>query len=159
MDIVVREARADDYDDLCQIIDQVDALHREHLPHIFCRPPGPARERGYVLDLIADQEVGLFVAEVDGQLAGLVHVVVREPPPVPVLVLRRVAIVDNLAVRDTLLRAGVGRALMDRAHRWACARGVAEVELTVYEFNEPAIAFYTSLGYGTSSRRMSKRLE
>jgi ribosomal protein S18 acetylase RimI-like enzyme len=48
---------------------------------------------------------------------------------------------------------------MDRVYRWARAQGAVEVELTVYEFNEPAIAFYTSLGYETSSRRMSKRLE
>jgi GNAT superfamily N-acetyltransferase len=159
MNIMVREARADDYDELCQIIDQVDALHREHLPHIFCRPPGPVRERAYILDLIADQEVGLFVAEVDGQLAGLVHVVMWETPPVPILVPRCVASVDNLAVRSDVRRAGVGQALMDRAHRWARAHGAAEVELTVYEFNEPAIAFYSSLGYSTSNRRMSKGLE
>jgi GNAT superfamily N-acetyltransferase len=159
MGITVREAKADDYDELCQIIDQVDGLHREHLPDIFCRPPGPVREQAYILDLIADEEVGLFVAEVDGQLAGLVHVVVRETPPVPILVPRRVAIVDNLVVRGDLRRAGVGRALMDRAHRWARAQGASEAELTVYEFNEPAIAFYMSLGYETSSRRMTKRLE
>ncbi len=159
MGITVREATAHDYDDLCQIIDQVDGLHREHLPHIFRRPPGPVREWAYILDLLTDEDVGLFVAEVGGQLAGFVHVVVRETPPVPVLVPRRVALVDNLAVRSGLRRAGIGRALMEHAHRWARARGATDVELTVYEFNQPAIAFYTSLGYESSSRRMSKRLE
>ena len=159
MAIAVREARADDYDELCAIIDQVDGLHREHLPHIFCQPPGPVRERAYILDLLDDTGVGLFVAEVEGQLAGLAHVAVRETPPLPILVPRRVAIVDNLVVRNDLRRLGVGRALMDRVYRWARAQGAVEVELTVYEFNEPAIAFYTSLGYETSSRRMSKRLE
>ena len=83
----------------------------------------------------------------------------RETPPLPILVPRRVAIVENLAVRSDLRRAGIGQALMDRVYRWARAQGAVEVELTVYEFNEPAIAFYTSLGYETSSRRMSKRLE
>jgi ribosomal protein S18 acetylase RimI-like enzyme len=44
---------------------------------------------------------------------------------------------------------------MRRAQTWARAQGAGEIELTVYEFNEPAIAFYQSLGYKTVSRRMT----
>jgi ribosomal protein S18 acetylase RimI-like enzyme len=48
---------------------------------------------------------------------------------------------------------------MERAHLWAAAQGASEVELTVYEFNEPARAFYENLGYETRSRQMYLSLE
>ncbi|MBN1137717.1 MAG: hypothetical protein JXM73_14110 [Anaerolineae bacterium] len=39
MEINIRQATAQDYEALCAIIDDVDSLHRDHLPHIFQKPP------------------------------------------------------------------------------------------------------------------------
>ena len=158
IEIVIRPATAGDYDALCAIIDEVDTLHRDHLPHIFQKPPGPVRDRAYILDLLADDGVGLFVAEVDGQVAGFVHVLVRDTPPWPVLVPRRRAFVDSLAVGQEFRRRGIGRALMDRAHTWSIAKGAVDIELNVFGFNRPALAFYRALGYETSTRRMVRNL-
>ena len=159
MDITIRPATAQDYDDLCEIIAEVDALHREQCPHIFQKPPGPARARAYILDVLADGNHGLFVAEADGRVAGFLHVIAQDALPIPILVPRRLAMVDNLAVRRDLRRLGIGRSLMDRAEAWAREQGAAELELHVFEFNAGAIAFYRSLGYETCTRRMSKGLD
>jgi ribosomal protein S18 acetylase RimI-like enzyme len=158
MKITIREADSRDYDDLCAIFDQVDALHREHVPDTFRKPDGPARERDYILGLLTDKDHGLFVAEVEGQMAGFVHVTVWDTPPIPILVPRRLVFVDNLVVSRDFRRLGIGRALMQKAQRWAIDQGATEIELNVFEFNEPAIAFYRSLGYETLRRRMGRRL-
>jgi ribosomal protein S18 acetylase RimI-like enzyme len=158
MRIAIRAATKRDYDALNQITDQVDALHREHLPHIFQKPDGPPRDCEYLLGVLADESYGLFVAEGEGKILGFVQITIRDTPPIPLLVPRRVAAVENLAVREDVRRAGIGRALMRRAQRWAEELGAAEIELNVYEFNQAAIDFYHSLGYATSSRRMGKRL-
>jgi len=47
---------------------------------------------------------------------------------------------------------------MEQAHGWAVAKGAVGIELNVFEFNQPAIAFYQTLGYGTSTRRMVRNL-
>jgi ribosomal protein S18 acetylase RimI-like enzyme len=158
MGLTIRPATAQDYDDLCEITAEVDALHREQCPHIFQKPPGPVRERAYILDLLADEDHGLFVAETGGRVAGFLHVIAHDTPPIPILAPRRLAMVDNLAVRRDLRRTGIGRALMDRAQQWAREQGATELELNVFEFNAGAIAFYRSLGYETRTRRMSKGL-
>jgi ribosomal protein S18 acetylase RimI-like enzyme len=158
MDVTIRKATAQDYAGLCEIIEEVDALHGDHLPHIFQKPKGPARELEWVLGLLSDPDHGLFVAEVEGQLAGFVHLVIRDSHPIPLLVPRRLALVDNLAVKTEFRRSGIGRALMQRAEAWAAAKSATEIDLNVYEFNETAIAFYQNLGYETYSRRMSKPL-
>ena len=158
MDLTIRPAAAQDYDGLCEIITEVDEIHRQQCPHIFQKPPGPARERAYILERLADEDHGLFVAKVSGRVAGFLHLVARDAPPIPILVPRRLAMVDSLVVRRDLRRAGVGRVLMERAEQWAREQGAAELELNVFEFNTDAIAFYRSLGYGTRTRRMSKHL-
>jgi len=157
-EFTIRQATAGDYDALCAIIDEVDTLHRDRMPHIFQKPPGPVRDKEYILGLLADDNVGLFVAEAEGQVAGFVHILVRDTPPWPVLVPRRLAFVDSLAVGQEFQRRGIGRALMDRAHLWAIAKGAVDVELNVFEFNQPALAFYRALGYETSTRRMVRYL-
>jgi ribosomal protein S18 acetylase RimI-like enzyme len=158
MEPAIREATARDYDDLCEIIDDVDTLHRNHLPHIFQEAAGPVRDREYILGLIQDEQVALLVAEARGQIVGFVHAFLSETPPIPILVLRRPATISDLAVRKDLRRLGIGRRLMEAVEQWAVARGASEIDLNVYEFNRAATAFYESLGYRTLSYRMEKPL-
>ncbi len=156
--MLIREAVARDYENLNTLIDAVDRLHRDNLPQKFQESEGPVRDRNFILDLIADESVGLFVAEREAQLVGLVHIVIRDTPAIPILVPRRYAVIDNLVVKDGLRRTGIGRTLMNKAHNWASAKGAKLVELNVYDFNEAALAFYERLGYKTFSRQMSKSL-
>jgi ribosomal protein S18 acetylase RimI-like enzyme len=158
MNVPIRAAVAQDYEDLCALIDQGDALHRDNLPDIFREAAGPIRDRDYIAGLLADDSVGLFVAGRPGELAGFIHVVVRDSPPLPILVPRRYAVIDNIAVRAGGRRQGIGTALMDHAQRWALAKGATTIELNVYAFNGAAIAFYLAQGYGVVSQRMSRPL-
>jgi ribosomal protein S18 acetylase RimI-like enzyme len=158
MKLSIREAVASDYDDLCALFDEGDALHRENLPRIFQKPRGAVRGRDYVLGLIADEAVGFFVAQVRDRLVGLICVMIRESPEVPIFVRRRYTVVNDVVVKDEFRRAGIGRALMEKAHEWAVAEGADSIELNVWEFNQGAIEFYQTLGYETASRKMSKRL-
>src|SRR5687768_18250412 len=87
MEISARKATADDYNSLCELFNEIDALHRDNLPHIFQKPNGAAREKDYYSGLIADENVALLVAEVGENLAGFVHAIVRDTPAIPVFVL------------------------------------------------------------------------
>jgi ribosomal protein S18 acetylase RimI-like enzyme len=159
MEISVRKATADDYNTLGELFDEIDALHRDNLPHIFQKPNGAAREPDYYLGLIADENIALLVAEAGQKLVGFVHAIVREPPALPVFVPRRYAIVEGIVVKSEFRNHGTGGILMDKMQEWAIAKGATSIELNVYEFNETAISFYERLGYQTFSRKMSKELK
>jgi ribosomal protein S18 acetylase RimI-like enzyme len=159
MEISVRKATADDYNTLCELFDEIDALHRDNLPRIFQKPSGPVREQDYYLELIADEKVGLLVAEVGEKLVGFVHAIVKDTPAIPVFVPRRYAIVDGIVVKSGFQNQGIGSILMDKVQDWATAKGATSIELNVYEFNETAIFFYERLGYRPLSRKMSKELK
>ena len=158
MEISVRKATADDYNSLCELTDEIDAYHRDNLPHIFQKPGGAAREQDYYSGLIADENVALFAAEVGEKLVGFVHVIIRDTPAFPVLVPRRYAIVESIVVKSGFQNSGIGRILMDKMQEWAIAKGATSIELNVYEFNTAAISFYERLGYQTFSRKLSKEL-
>jgi len=42
---------------------------------------------------------------------------------------------------------------MVAAEEWALSVGVSKLELHVFPYNEPAIAFYSKLGYAEEGRR------
>ena len=159
MEISIRNATTKDYEALCELFDEIDSLHRDNLPHLFQKPCGLAREQDYYSGLLADENVGFFVAEADEKLVGFVHAIVRDTPPIPIFVPRRYAIVDSIVVKSGFQNLGIGRILMDKMHEWVIEKGARSIELNVYEFNQTAISFYERLGYKIYSRRMRKELK
>ena len=159
MELIIREADVTDFADLCSLFDDGDVLHRENLPHIFQRSKTPLWDKKFIGNLISDDNVGLFVAETEDQVVGLVYAIIQESPPVPIFVPRRYVMVDNLIVKESFRHTGIGRSLMERVHQWAGEKGLDTIELNVWEFNKPAIDFYHRLGYKTISRMMGKQLD
>lgn len=68
-------------------------------------------------------------------------------------------LVRGLVVRPELRRKGIATALVENAVEWARAKGAAEVQANVYDFNQPAAAFFASLGLGPLSHRLIRRLD
>lgn len=159
MELVIREATPFDYENLCELFDEADKLHRDQLSEIFQAPKGPVRDKEFFLGLLADQTVEVFVVEQDGKVLGLVQVAVKDAPPMSIFVPRCYVVVDTLVVKEGFRQQGIGQKLMDKVHHWAISKGANDVELNVYEFNQQAIAFYRQLGYETISRKMSKSLK
>lgn len=158
MELIIREATPFDAENLCQLFDEADKLHRDHLSERFQAPKGPARDKAFILGLLADQTVAVFVVERDGKLLGLVQAAVKDTPPLFIFVPRCYVVIDTLVVKEGFRQQGIGQKLMDKVHQWALSKGAAEVELNVYEVNQGAIAFYRHLGYDTISQKMSKSL-
>ncbi len=158
MEIAVGRARGDDYEALCRLLEGVDHLHRERLPHLFQATPGPARSREYIEGLLANPQALVLVAEAGGDPVGCLLAELRASPPIPIFVPRLTAVIDTLVVASGWRRQGVGRALMEAAHAWAREHGADDLELTVYEFNEGASAFYQALGYEVQLRRLTRRV-
>jgi len=155
---MIRQATMEDYDGLCAVLDQVDAQHRKALPQVFRDPGEPARSRAYIASIVEDENACLWIAEREEQIIGMLHVSIRETRDNPILVPRRYAVIENLAVAAGHRRKGIASALMQAANRWALGKGIRQIELHVWEFNEGARAFYTKRGYRTASRRLWRDL-
>lgn len=82
---------------------------------------------------VADTWEEFVVAEVDGRLAGFVHV--------------RDGFIDALHVGGRFRRFGVGRALLRHVEIQTAAEGHAEIRLETDTFNTASRAFYGACGY------------
>lgn len=154
MDYIIRMAGIEDYNGICQVLEEVDRLHSRALPEIFREYAGPVRTKQYLQAMMESEGSGIFVAETGEKIIGTVHVYVRETPDINVLTHRVYGIMDDLVVCENMRGFGIGKALMEKAHDWLRERGVKTVELNVWEFNRHAMEFYEKMGYKTLSRRM-----
>jgi ribosomal protein S18 acetylase RimI-like enzyme len=167
-DFVIRPARLEDCEDIQPVAEQMDSLHREHLPDRFRRPDGPPRSPEYIAKLIADEGTFLAVAESrtagplpgsNSRLVGIINAGLTETPNVPVKVRRVFVKIRGIVVLPEMQRQGIGRALVSEVSRWARERGAVEVQLSVYDYNQGAMEFFRALGFALLSHRLHRPLE
>ena len=155
MSVIIREATTDDPDDLATLLVDFNAVHARGLPHIYQPVVADAETTDYLRRVMAAAETHLFVADLAGQVAGMLILQRECVPRTPVHVPRQWVIIHILAVREAYRRRGIGEALPQHAHAWASEHGIETVELMVAEFNTGAIACYEKLGYTTRERRLA----
>lgn len=155
---LIRLATKADYEQICELYEELDSFHRKARPDLFNRPSAPPREKSTIVAYIKSDATTILVAEdqASSRLLGFALLIIRDLPASTVCLARRYVELDKLAVRAEARRAGVGRALVEAAFAWAAERGFDCVEVAVHEFNAGAIAFYESMGFTTVIRRMMR---
>jgi len=152
---MIRPARLEDYDGACQLMDALDAFHRERLPWLFKAPSGHPRSEAYFTDLLSGEDSAVFVADA-GHVVGIAVGVMRAAPEFPVFIQQRWAVLDGLVVDPAWRRRGIGKLLVRSVEAWATQSGAPWVEVNVYEVNADARQFYETLGYLPSSTKLRK---
>jgi GNAT superfamily N-acetyltransferase len=157
----VRPATVADYEQTLPLFEELDALHRQHVPWMFCEPRSPART---VLDfeqLCTSEESTVLVAgstEPQRQLLGLAVAFLRRMPDLPIIVPQQYVLLDGLVVAASSQRLGIGERLVVAVEAWAHAKGARWVQLEVHAFNTAAEQFYGGHGYLPFTRKLQKPL-
>lgn len=151
-------AGADDYEGICVVLAEVDALHVEHLPELFAPKPGPVRPRELLVARISGPGSAVLVAREGAEIVGVLEILMKIPTNREGLVHRPVALIDNVVVRAAHRGRGIGTQLMSHADIWAREHGAIATELHVWSFNDPARRLYERLGYSARSVRMERVL-
>ena len=155
--VVYRRATGDDLHAICVLGQVVNGLHHAAWPDLFAGPAEPSRDAAHWFAGIDGPQGATFVATLGDAVVGFVTAAWIDETN-PLLQPNRIARVNTLCVDASAQRRGIGRALMDRAERWAAEAGALEVRLNVWSFNETARAVYATLGYDERSVLLGKRL-
>ena len=138
--IIVRPAKADDFDFVADLMIRAltpfyDGDHYAHARRIF-----DAHMAGGV-DRVGQFSAGqhMFIAESDGQPAGVIHVVNKKQGTVKISPL----IVDT-AYRGKM---GVGSMLLEHAEDFARSHGARQIYCTVAAPNQKALRFFLGKGF------------
>ena len=156
--VTVRRAAPGDYEAICELAELMDQPQREALPDRFRKPSGPVRLRDRTEKLIHDPDTFLAVAEMDGRVVGVTNCGLLRMGDFPQKHRITSLLVRGIVVRPELRRKGIATVLVEKAIAWARARSATEVQANVYDFNQPASAFFASLGLAPLSHRLVSRL-
>ena len=155
----IRPAVAAEYERLSVLWKGVEYLHSQGLPHIFRGPDEVWPSRSAVETLILRPDSTILVAETNNEIVGYVTLEVHQVKQTPRMRERRFVMIENIAVDPLHHRRGIGRALLRAAEDWAAQRGIAVLQLFVWEFNNAAARFFESEGFVTELRGMGRRLK
>lgn len=157
----VRPATVADYEQTLPLFEELDALHREHVPWMFCTPRSPARTVSDFERLCTSDESTLLLAgsaESPRQVLGLAVALLRRTPDLPIIVPQLYVLLDGLVVASSSQRQGIGERLVAAVEAWAQQKGARWVQLEVHAFNTAAESFYGAHGYLPFTRKLQKPL-
>jgi len=156
--LLYREATLEDLPAICALGEVVNLLHHEAWPHIFAGPGDPTRHADHWRQGIGQEKATTFVCEVDdSRLVGFASVYIVQDTH-SLFQQSPFGRVGSVSVDPAHQGKGIGRALMLCAERWARERGVTDIRLHVWAFNQRALRLYAELGYEIRSHVLGKRL-
>ena len=143
VDVVIRRSRVED---AAEMVAYMEALTNE--PHNnMVLDPGQwtmtVAEEAEYLEKSLKEESGLvmLVAEMEGQIVGIVHIRRYMKPT------ERHAASFGVSVAKIFRGRGIGTKLIEAMLAWAREKGLRRIELKTFSRNEKAIALYERLGF------------
>lgn len=122
------------------------------------RAPGARVARPYFRYLMKRRS-GIFVAEVNDAVVGFISVYIVDEPEAVLTMKSRAAYVSDIAVLRRFRQRGIGRALLERAFRFAASRGADAILVNSLVRNKVASAAYRAFGfrpYEITFRRLTR---
>ena len=105
-------------------------------------PSNPEQVTSRLARIQSRPDQAVFVADLDGQIAGWVHVYAC-----PTVESELYAEIGGLVVDEQQRGRGVGKALMAQAEDWVREHGIREVRLRSNIIRKEAHLFYAAIGY------------
>jgi GNAT superfamily N-acetyltransferase len=156
MSIFIRAAEHEDVPSLVRLRLANAERHVQLDPVIYRVPDIEAVRRDLEQVLSAESKVLILIAEVAGEVVGMVEVVLlADPLDHQILIPRRAAEIHTV-VLDGHRGEGVGSALLAAAEQTAAERGVSIIYAGIFAPNKQAVRFYSSAGFGARGTLLSK---
>ncbi len=155
--MTIRTATEADLEQISLLAEEVAALHHLNQPVVFAEP-NSSRDRAFWLKCITESDATVQVASDDDRILGFITAKVASPSSLPFLKRRTICSIGTIAISAATQRKGIGTALIHSIECWAKSQSATEIRLEVFDFNTPAMLFYTRLGYATQSHLMRKGL-
>ena len=142
---------------MISLLQQVGEVHHQIRPDLF-RAGAQKYDEEALKRLLQDPTRPIFIAEMDGQVAGYAFCILQEAKNDPVLWDRKVLYIDDLCVDEGRRGQGIAKALYRHVCDWAGKQGCAFVTLNVWCGNNGAMAFYEKMGMTPRSVTMEIKL-
>lgn len=156
-DIDILIANEDDAEDIAHLSYQVGKMHDDALPDYF-RPTPEEEHLRIIQNMLKDENAVIFKAMDDDKICGFMCLLIQEKSRNG-YVHSKVAYIYNFGVDEAMRNHGIGGKMLKEAESFLQTKGVEAVELSVFMFNQRALAFYEKNGYRTLDVNLQKILK
>ena len=147
MEITVRKATQNDYEDVLRIMSQVQDMHVEWRPDVYKPNKLLFSKEDFKAALSGDT---FYVAEGEGIIVGVMGLEYRHIET-PAHVTRDLVFIDSMAVDEPYRGKGVGHAFFSLVKEIATKKNADGIELQVNARNKQAYEMYTKYGFTEKS--------
>lgn len=158
MEVKIRDAIFEDYNEIKILMNQVHNLHCKNRPDIYIDTNEPLK-KGEFKEIINDSNKIVLLAEYQDIVVALCIITIKEPFENPILVSRKVAFMEDLCVHKDYKRKGIGRVVYNEALKRIKLFDIDSLELMVWSFNESAIKFYENMGMKPQYLKMEMKID
>ena len=153
----IRKAEIRDIPGMIELLKQVGQVHHEIRPDIF-RAGAQKYDEAALAEILADPKRPIFVAVVDGAVAGYCFCMVKCFDNAAVSAPHTEIYIDDLCVDENCRGQGIATALYRHTTDYARQLGCGFVTLNVWCGNEGAMEFYNKMGLTPRSITMETKL-
>ena len=140
----IRFAENRDIPGMIDLLQQVGEVHHKIRPDLF-RSGAQKYDEKDLEELLKDPDRPIFIADMDGQVAGYAFCILQVTENNPVLCDRKVIYIDDLCVDEGHRRQGIAKKLYDHVLGYARELECQAVTLNVWYGND-AQKFYEKCG-------------
>ena len=137
---------AEDYPQVLRLFRQLHKVHSDLRPDFYLASDTPITLDRY--EAIFEDPENRVIGAMDGErLVGMCFLLWRSRANNPLCVPRKVAYLDDICVDEAYRKQGIGEMVCQEAFRIAREKKADSAELSVWDCNRGAVAFYRKLGF------------
>lgn len=155
--MIIRRAENKDLEGINKLLCQVLMVHHNGRPDIF-KPDAKKYKDNELLEIIADDERPIFIAEEDGEVLGYAFCIFQQHINNNILTDIKSLYIDDLCVNEECRGKHIGSKLYEYVLDFAKKEGCYNVTLNVWACNESALRFYEKMGLVPQKIGMEKVL-
>lgn len=155
---MIRLAEEKDIDDLLRLLVQVNMVHHNIRPDIF-NGPKTKYNHDELIEIINNPQRPIFVYEDNGNILGYAFCIHQEHKNDNILTDIKTLYIDDICVDETSRGMHIGHMLYDYVLNYAKINNYYNITLNVWNGNENALKFYSSLGLEVQKIGMEKILK
>jgi ribosomal protein S18 acetylase RimI-like enzyme len=153
---MIRKADIGDIKALTKLLYQADAVHNGIRPDLF-KSDTPKYNEQELEAIINDSTKPIFVYD-DGEVVGHAFCQITEVKNHRLLQDIKTLYIDDICVDESARGKHIGKALFEYVRDYAKSIGCYNITLNVWEGNDPAMAFYKSMGMKIQKTGMEIRV-
>lgn len=148
---MIRELTLNDFEIAENIIARLHKIHVENRPDFYKENERPIDKKEYRQLLKSQDKINLAFV-VDNKITGICLATVKNR-------IEKSIYIDDIFVLEEFRHRGIATRLFEQIKVTAKDIGAKRIDLTVWQFNTPALNFYKSLGMETQRTILETRLE